>query len=393
MKGSTEQPALSTYCTSPMADAWLRTRVDAARNFVTRAVGVTQLEGLILSGSLARGEGSVATLGERLTLLGDIEFLLIVKPRPRWRDFRRQVDELSRGATEAIGEGADGLSIEYTPADRSYLRERARPSMFTYDLRQHGRVLVGDPELLQEIPPIERSAIPAEDAMETLVNRGLELLALRDSGYPTARVDYASVKALLDLAGSALAFGGTYESLYSLRPRAFRDLLSRREDLRQAVVGSERLAELVDDAARIKLEPTLASLARIGREAQPGSILRWVIELWRWEASQLFERTNADLETLIRAYLAEEGGVSRGRGWVKYVWHPLRPPTARLTPRLLPLAAKSSPRRLVYAAALHAIDGAPGWEERAVRALPCSIARQEALPAIVGTWKWLIRNN
>ena len=392
MKEFTAQPA--AYCASPMADAWLRTRVDAARDFVTRAVGRTQLEGLILTGSLARGEGSVAALGERLTLLGDIEFLLIVKPQPRWRDFRRQVGELSRRAAEAIGEGADGLSIEYTPADRSYLRERARPSMFTYDLRQHGRVLVGDPELLQEIPTVERSAIPAEDAMETLVNRGLELLALRDSGLPSATAGYASVKTLLDLAGSALAFGGTYESLYSRRPCAFRDLLARRDDLRQAVVSSERLAELVDDAARIKLEPTLASLTRIGREAEPRSILQWVIDLWRWEAGQLFDRTNADLETLMGAYLAEEGGVGRFRGWVKYGWHPLRPPTVRLAPRLLPLAAKSSPRRLVYAAALHAIEGAPGWEGRVVRILPTSsIAREGVLRDIVGTWKWLIRNN
>jgi hypothetical protein len=384
---------VAPYCVTPEGDAWLRPRVEAARRLVLREVGQERVEGLILTGSLARGEASVLCEGSRCRLLGDVEFLLVVRPRPGWRQLRRDVHSLGLLATERLSEGVDRFTVEYTPADISYLRQRARPSAFTWDLRHHGRVLFGRADLALEIPDFERAALPASDSVDTLANRGLELLALEAQGASPDVTSYALAKALLDAAGSALAFTGTYESLYARRAGALRELVSRREDLRRAVAETDRLAELVETAARVKLQPTREALEHLSRETNARSVRRWLSELWRWEASLWLGRPG-DAGSLIGAYLGSEPWSSRLRGWVKYAWHPLRPRSAPLRPGLLGLAARGSPRRLVYSAALLALEGAAGWEERAARLLPATQGSGRGiLRQILEAWTWLIRNN
>lgn len=384
----------TAYCAVPEGDAWLRPRVEAARDLVLGELTTSSVEGLILTGSLARGEGSVLCEHGRLRLLGDVEFLLIVRGQPRWREFRRRLHELGRRATEQLSEGESAFPVEYTPADIAYLRKRARPSVFAWDLCQHGRVLHGRPDLLCEVPGFDRAALPPEDSVETLMNRGLELLAARNTERSQELRDYAAVKALVDLAGSALAFTGAYDSLVSRRPAAFRALLARHTGLETELDDPERLSALVDAAAEVKLRPTAPGLEELAGHAEGGSVLRWISDLWHWEVGQMVGRPGAPTEELIRAYLAHEALGNRLRGWAKYAWHPLRPSSARLNPGLLRQAARGSPRRLVYSAAVCAIEGAEGWEERARHLLPA--ARPEGdrmLQEIIESWTWLIRNN
>jgi hypothetical protein len=382
------------YCADAEGDSWLRPRVQMARDLVLDDLGESEVRGLILTGSLARGEASVAPKGARQRLLGDVEFLLIVRPRSRWRSFRRRVQALSERATHRLSDGEGRFAVEYTPADTTYLRERARPSAFTWDLRHHGRVLLGSPDLLLEIPPFDQSALPPADAMETLLNRGLELLARETAEEDTEALSYSIVKALIEAAGSALAFAGAHESLYVRRPQAVRELLSRHADLREAVSDASRLADLVATAVGVKLRPTSQGLHCLARLVGPAPVRRWLIELWRWEMRRWLRTPGADTSTLVQAYLRSEPGAARFRGWAKYAWHPLRPATARLGSTLLRRAGKGSPRRRVYAAAALAIEGADGWESRAAGLLPAADERErDILPRILETWTWLIRNN
>ena len=124
------------------------------------------------------------------------------------------------------------------------------------------------------------------------MNRGLELLAAREPAWRRSRA-YSVVKTLVDMAGSALAFAGAYESLTSRRPGAFRELLSRRPDLVTSLDDSERLAALIDDAAALKLRPTANGLEGLAAAADIDSALRWVFELWRWEVGQMVGRPSA----------------------------------------------------------------------------------------------------
>jgi hypothetical protein len=317
-----------------------------------------------------------------------------VRNQRRWRAFRRALDELGRRATEHLSEGHRRFSVEYTPADLSYLRQRARPSAFTWDIRRHGRVLHGRRELLDEIPAFDVSAIPPEDSMETLMNRGLELLAVRNGEGGAEDRAYAVAKAVLDAAGSALAFDGAFESRVARRPQAFGQLLRRRGELVRLLDDSEHLRAFIDRAARAKLCPSTRALEELSDPADVDRVLRWIAQLWVWESGHSLDHPDADLSELVRAYLAREGWADRLRGWAKYAWHPLRPSTAPLRPRLMMHAWSGSPRRLVYAAALQAIEGGRNWPERAARLLPVVRAeRGRMLPQILETWTWLVRNN
>jgi hypothetical protein len=387
-------PAVDAYCVDPAGDAWLRHRVEAAVGFLLDAIGARDVEGLILTGSLARGEASVVVEPDGCRLLGDVEFLLIVRPRKQWREFRRGVTEIGRHASERIGDGSR-FAVEYTPADASYLAERAQPSTFTFDLRQHGRVLFGNTGLIATIPAFERADIPATDAIETLMNRGIEWLALESTeGHEGS--EYAVVKTLLDMAGSALAFAGIYESRYADRPSALRSLLSERPDLANAIREPGSWLAAVESAAEVKLRPTGAGLRALGAAVQADTLRRWLVDLWRWELGSLLGRRNTSVSELVTGYLLADRPAERLRGWAKYVWHPLRPASAPLTPRLARLAITAGPRRLVYAAAVLALHGAPGWQEDAARLLPTSAklaTEADIRRSIVEAWTWLIRNN
>lgn len=379
----------------PVGDAWLRPRVEAACRFVVDAVGEGQVQGLVLTGSLSRGEASVFVGSGSCRLLGDVEFLLLVPPQRHWRAFRRRVADLGRKASDRIGDGDGRFTVEYTPADVSYLAERARPSMFTIDLRQHGRVVFGDLGLVGRMPAFDRSDIPPGDAVETLMNRGIELLALEDED-ETETTTYAVAKTLLDMAGSALAFSGVYESLYSRRPEALCALLAGSSDLADAVRSPAAWLAAVKTSADLKLRPTAVGLRAMFAAVDPAQLRRWLIDLWRWEVGGLLGRRGKSVPELVSAYLAADAPAARLRGWAKYIWHPLRPASAPIGLRDARLAATAGPRRLIYAAAILAIDRAPGWETHAARLLPVLPMRTtvaEMRRAIVEAWTWLIRNN
>lgn len=382
------------YCADPVGDAWLRLQVKAAVSVVLDALCVQDVEGLILTGSLARGEASVVVEPDGCRLLGDVEFLLIVPPRKQWREFRRRVVELGRQASDRIN-GGSRFTVEYTPADASYLAERTRPSMFTFDLRRHGRVMFGNPELIATIPAFDRSAIPPTDAVETLMNRGIEWLVAEDvEGNETSA--YAVAKTLLDMAGSALAFTGIYESRYADRPGALRALVAARPDLAAAVHGPSAWLAAVERAVEVKLRPTVGALASLAATVQSRALRQWLIDLWSWEAGVLLGRPGASVPELVADYLPAESPAERLRGWAKYVWHPLRPASAPISLRLARLAIKAGPRRLVYAAAVLALHRAPGWREDVARLLPASLklpTEASTRRSVVEAWTWLIRNN
>jgi hypothetical protein len=383
-------------CAVEAGDTWLQGLLQQARSFLLDALGPSTIQGLILTGSLARGEASVLTEGRECRLLGDVEFLVVVRSRRRWRRLRRQLHELSLRVTQRLGSaGGDGtVPVLYSPVDSTYLRERARPSIFTFDLRRHGRVLYGPPDLPLQIPHFERSALGGEDSLELLMNRGIELLSIEGLSSSAELKSYSLVKTLLDLAGSLLACAGEYESTYARRPAALASLFSRRGDLRKVVTDHGRFLALVEDAANLKLAPTACGLRMLAGSLDARALLSWTAELWRWEASCLLGEDRSDLPLLVTGYLANEGWQRRLRGWAKYLWHPLRPSSAGLRPETMRLITRASPRRLVYGSAVLAIDGSPGWRRAAAELLPTvPHSSAEVLGEIVDSWKWLIQNN
>jgi hypothetical protein len=389
------------YCADPGRDEAIRPLVEQATDFVVRSVGPTRLEAVILTGSLARGEGSVLLDEHDRRLLGDLEFLVILRPPFDWPATRRRLVELGHAATRTMGKDSTQATIEYAPAGTEYFRRNIRPCIFAFDLRTHGRVLWGRDDILGEIAPFSPRAIPPTDAIELLMNRIVEQLQLRHARKraPEA-LGYQSVKLLLDIAGSALAFTGRHTPLYADRPEAFVDLLLSRPDLRAELPDAEVFLRRLTDAAQCKLRPTTELLDAWRSEHHTSPLARWATTLWVWEMRVLLNLPTASPTELVGRYLASEGLSERLKGWTKFWRHPLRPRNAFRPTTLALMLAGPSPRRALYAAALLAYWGTTGsspgdWESDARRLLPTRVRPDinTTEREIVTLWSWLVRNN
>ena len=389
--------------TEPDAAAWLRRLVADSTAFVVDAVGA-ELEAVVLTGSVARDEASVLATTSGWRLLGDIEYMVMFKSPRNWAETRRRMADLSRRATNEIGDGGRRASIEYGASGLLYLRRNIRPAIFSHELLQHGRVVWGRPDMLTEARPIPAEAIPREDAVALVMNRTVELLPLltrrREDGEDPAVRAYQVIKTLIDLAGSALAFSGGHVSRYGERPAAFERLLLATADLRTALPSPRAFVTELSRATACKLAPTSEHLAHFAHPSVVGSVAAWAKGIWIWEMRRLLGQPSASPLQLLDGFLAHEPLGRRLRGWVKLLLHPLRPSGTFSALRMTRLWWRGSPQALTYAAALlvfWSATGDPGIDLKRSGASLVPVRRAGSAPVTAAEvskiWHWLIRNN
>lgn len=337
-----------------------------------------QLRAVILTGSLARDEGTWRTDGGRVRALGDAEFLLVFgddAPLPDVRDVQKLAERIDSHLA-ALG---IVCPITLSPVRAAYLR-RLRPAIFAYELRTCGQVVGGDATVLSLTPAFSASDIPLEDAWRLLCNRLVEQLEAaaemsEPSTDPPEPALYRTVKLHLDMATSLLVFLGSYEPTYRQRAERLRDL-ARRQD------QTDHYPFRLEPFARIVSACTDWKLAGSDGPAPEGVSWEGVIErshrLWRWEVARL-SGASPDLpdHALLETWLRRQPAADRARGWL----HVLRKcgwqRSWRLWPRWAHLARRGSPRYLVYSAACRLLFELPrlegegsdrasdgtGWEE------------------------------
>lgn len=368
-----------------------------------------RLRGVVLTGSFARGEGSVMAVNGHLRVLGDIELLVIVPGARDYRVLRPALAGWSREVSAALAERGLAVELEFGPVEEAFLRKRARPSIFVHDLRTHGRVVWGPADLLARIPPFEASGIPRTDAVHLLFNRAIEQLDAWDrveasSGEALLGVAYQPLKLRLDLAGSALAFSGRHVSSYAERPRAFAALLDGTPALAALLPGDfqEQLAR----AARLKLAPGADEVLPAGPpeaerkwvRAEIGGAVPALAGVLRWELAQLLGG-DAPLPVLLDRWVTAQPWRRRARAWAKLALHPMACPLPLSARRALALARRSTPRALVYAAGATAClalgdaraTGAAARRLPLAGPSPVSAAAERA--AITAFWRWCVRND
>ena len=389
-------------CADSRRDEAIRPVFERAVNFLLERIGKEHLEAVILAGSLARGEGSVLLKPDGFRLLGDVEFLVILRPPFDWPEVRRQMVALSRQATREFGKNGCIASIEYQPAGMVYLRRNIRPCIFAYDLFHHGKVVWGRVDIMSEIRAFNVGDIPRNDAVELILNRMMELLVQGNPGKEGPdRVahNYQLVKTTLDLAGSALAFTGQYVSPYSQRGQPFETLIQSNLELRTALPNPGKFKNDLELAIRCKLAPTEYCLERKDLTQRISSTLAWAKGIWVWEMRKLLDLPSGNFWSLLDGYIRHESIRERLKGWLKYYRHPLRPRGTLDPVRTGRLALRASPRTLIYAAALLSYegmqDGSDDWKQRVTSLLPLPVQAQngDVLSHIGEVWHWLIRNN
>jgi glycosyltransferase involved in cell wall biosynthesis len=347
------------------------------------------LSGIILTGSLARNEGTFLAVNSGWRLLGDAEFLLILKdgqPEPR----AAAINALSQGIEKRLRQRRLECPVCLAPAHADYLQQ-LKPHIFAYELRTCGRVVFGDPYLLSLIPEFGANEIPREDAWRLLCNRMIEMLevvtalAARPESLP-GDVFYRTVKLYLDMATSLLIFAGAYQPTYRLRAKTLQEFA------RTAGAGQAFPFDLSDFARRVAActEWKLSGETDVGQRAVTGDnghgfkfwedAILYAHLLWRWELERMTGmRVQASDRELLGKWTGLQPAASRVRGWLyvarKQGWQR----SWRDWPRWARHAWRASPRYCVYAAA----------GELFFR-LPCLIQPEDRRPPNKADWEAML---
>jgi hypothetical protein len=323
----------------------------ATRQAVAAAFG-DSVRALVLTGSVARDEHTVALAPEAARLLGDAEFLVVIRdgrPRPP----AQEVERAAAAAEHRLANSGVAAQVSLAACPPAFLRQLA-PAIFAYELRACGQVIQGDHGVLGLVPSFPAAAIPREDAWRLLCNRLIEHLDgagldQTTEGRLSADAHYRTVKLYLDLATSLLVFVGAYESHYAARAARLRELAVQSGWRAGVPFPLSGLLARVEACTRFKLSGQRPPRADVAFRAEA---IAWAERLWRWELSELTGLPASEpVPRLLQEWMARQPVHARLRGWLQVAraqgWLSGWRDRARW-PRLF---WRASPRYWVYAAA------------------------------------------
>lgn len=306
------------------------------------------LRAIVLTGSLARDEGTFVEDNGATMLLGDVDFFLIFNRRealPKAATVQAAANEIGmrlgqRGLLCKVGlEAVSPRFFRKLPAD-----------IATYELRKCGNVIWGDQAALSLIPACAPFQIRQEDAWQTLNNRLIEMVDNVRSLTPEARelapaLQYATTKLYLDMATSYLVFAGGYAPSY--RERAAHLLKISAEQPADAPFPLGKFARRVASCTAWKLSGAKRhcdSSIEFWKDA-----IRYARKLWCWELAQLTKSSERQTsEMLFRRLAAAQGVAPRFRGWLSIMKRCGGVRSWRRWPHWVRLSFRASPRYLIY---------------------------------------------
>lgn len=326
------------------------------------------LMAIVLAGSLARGEATFREDGGKTRLLGDADFLLVFRPQVR----RPAPDQLATTGRHIESElDRRGVVAHTTLAAVSPLYFPALPRhIFTYELRNSGRVVWGDPQVLGLVPLFESTDLSREDAWRLLSNRMIEQM----EATPETLV-YSSVKFCLDLATSLLVFAGAYEPTYRARAARLAQLAAAPPPGLHLPFPIAPFSRLVHACTEWKLGDSQQILPE-GTDFHK-RLVGYAHLLWRWELQALTKTAGdaPDIE-LFRRWRRMQPLSSRLRGWLFVLRKSGWMRSAAAWPRWIGLALRASPRYCVYFAAAQLMFQG----DRAAKGRPADIRRWLPVP-------------
>ncbi len=308
--------------------------------------------GVLLTGSFARGEGTVIPHpGNGSRWLSDVECLVVVRDGVvSKQEIQRSMRQVERDTNSDRANAARGIKVEL----RAILTEgmlRLRPTIFTQELCEHAKLLWGDPAAIP-LPPAPSSGetISKHDAFRLLNNRIIEQIAVRseyaDRISDTTATAYSLAKFWIDLGTSLSVFLGCYRPGYRSRQKPIEDALRAH----QKILGAEMCGRLISRFRN-------AMAQKLGQTGFPSGDLTpefsEAVEIaratWNWESGQLLGTSAAtgDWRGIFARLSRLETAQQRLRDWARL----LRQPSGlrQLGPRAMLAAARvGSLATLIY---------------------------------------------
>lgn len=348
---------------------------------------------LILTGSAARGEATIARRPEGVRWLSDLELLVVTPDSADLRAAGRRLDALAADLAADCRSHGLMVKLELSPAPERYF-PRVRPHLFGYELKHCGRQIFGLTNYLDRIPRFDWREIPTEDAWRLVSNRIVEWLdsLLSAKRLSPAERFYVFAKSYLDALTALSLIARSYAPSYGAR---FRE---RRVALEQACndgcalpPGFESALEI---AFRYKLDPVTGfDFLWSGQNGELADLLhrhrmRYVhdelpaalLACWRHLVAPASRRPE-DIPAPSTAHPL----AMRLRGWARLIFYPGSFPRDALLLRASRLLARGSPRCLIYACAARLADPREGRTEQTLewvrRHLPLPLDMTRKTPA------------
>ena len=312
----------------------------------------TRLRAIVLTGSMARGEATYVKVAGGWKTLGDCEVVLVFEPREPLLGLS-QAAQVGREIELRLEQRCIACSVGLSAVHPRYL-VNLQPHIYSYELRNCGRVLWGDSGILTLVPSFSPRDIPLEDAWRMVCNRMIEQLAIAKEGAQTeprldSQADYRTIKLCLDLATSFLLFCGEYVPTYQGRCDRLQLLSGKLPPRDNLPFPLQPFATLIQNLTRCKLSPTPESL-NDDSSLRP-AVWDYAQRLWRWELRQLTgEAEGVPNSCLLRRWMRFQPFSQRIRGWASLARRQGWFQSWREWPHWVRLGMKCSPRYCVYAA-------------------------------------------
>jgi hypothetical protein len=183
--------------------------------------GAGNVTGLILLGSFASREGSVAIAGGAPVFLSDIDLLLVVSGREAHEKLYTQRTRIAADCEDLLPGAIFDGRIDLGVMTRDELPAMPH-SPGVFDIKKSGMVLHGDESLKSLLPSFPPDAIGAREALRLLENRMaafLGYLPLDDGGGEIERLRflYGISKVYTDIITGTMSAHGKYMSGYAER--------------------------------------------------------------------------------------------------------------------------------------------------------------------------------
>lgn len=240
----------------------------SAADLILKEIGKEKIDGILLCGSFATGEGTVVLASGRTLFLSDLDIVVVVNSLgvhqsalSEKRNIGNRCERLWPGA-EFRGKINVGI---YYQSELPGLP----PNPGVYDLKNRGILFFGEEDVVKLIPNYQSKEITKEEAVRLIENRIVALLGAhrlidKDDREDRLELLYGISRVYTDILISSMVFAGEYITGYKNRL----EFLERSRDNRIiSDLISPGMFKKIDRWTRVKLDPASAETDFNSRDA------------------------------------------------------------------------------------------------------------------------------